>query len=394
MDAHDTDTDHMRVALDLAVRGWGHVSPNPMVGALVLAGDEVVGRGWYEGPSGAPHAEVRALREAGDRARGATIVCTLEPCNHHGATPPCTEALIDAGVARVVVGATDPNPLVDGSGLARLRAAGLDVRDGVLAAEAHRLNAGVRAARDDRDPVRDLEGGDLARRQDGRARRLIALDHLREGTARRAPPACVGGRDRRRRRHGHRRRPGAHGPPSGSARRPAAAPRRGGRRRPCAGDRSGVRRERAHTGRDDRRAESEPSPARFRPRSRSRCAPPTEPAAWRRRPCSTSSGSATCKGVVLEGGATLAWSFLRDGAVDRIVQYVAPRLDRRRRRTGRRDGGGVRPDRGGAGADVRASRPCRSRSPGGGRCSRGSLRSSARCARSRRGAWSSAARSS
>ena len=235
MDAHDTDTDHMRVALDLAVRGWGHVSPNPMVGALVLAGDEVVGRGWYEGPSGAPHAEVRALREAGDRARGATIVCTLEPCNHHGATPPCTEALIDAGVARVVVGATDPNPLVDGSGFARLRAAGLDVRDGVLAGRGAPAQRGVRAARDDRDPVRDLEGGDLARRQDGRARRLIALDHLREGTARRAPPACVGGRDRRRRRHGHRRRPGAHRPPSGSARRPAAAPRRGGRRRPCAG---------------------------------------------------------------------------------------------------------------------------------------------------------------
>src|SRR5262245_57359328 len=141
MDGHDTDVTQMREALALAERGWGHVSPNPMVGAVVLSvGGSIVGRGWYEGPSGSPHAEVRALREAGDRARGATVVCTLEPCNHHGATPPCTDALLDAGVARVVVGATDPNPLVDGSGLARLRAAGVDVRDGVLADEAHRLN--------------------------------------------------------------------------------------------------------------------------------------------------------------------------------------------------------------------------------------------------------------
>ena len=266
----------MRRALDLAERGWGRVSPNPMVGRSSSPATRSSGAGWYEGPCGAPHAEVRALREAGDRARGATIVCTLEPCNHHGATPPCTEALIDAGVARVVVGATDPNPLVDGSGLARLRAAGLDVRDGVLGRRGAPAQRCVRAACDDRDPVRDLEGGDLARRQDGRARRLIALDHLRGGTARRAPPACVGGRDRRRRRHGHRRRPGAHGPPSGSARRPAAAPRRGGRRRPCAGDRSGLRRERARPWSRRPSAECEPAPAR--------CAAGVEVAVSRRRP--------------------------------------------------------------------------------------------------------------
>src|SRR5262245_30905319 len=141
MDGHDTDVTHMREALALAERGWGHVSPRPMVGALVVADGEIVGRGWYEGPRGEPHAEVRALHEAGDRARGATVVCTLEPCNHHGATPPCTQALLEAGVSRVIVGATDPNPLVDGSGIARLRDAGLEVREGVLADESHRLNA-------------------------------------------------------------------------------------------------------------------------------------------------------------------------------------------------------------------------------------------------------------
>jgi diaminohydroxyphosphoribosylaminopyrimidine deaminase / 5-amino-6-(5-phosphoribosylamino)uracil reductase len=142
MDAHDTDIRHMREALALAQRGWGRVSPNPMVGALVVdRSGAVVGRGWYQGPRGAPHAEVRALAEAAGRARGATLYCTLEPCDHHGATPPCTEAIIAAGVARAVVAAVDPNPLVDGRGFARLRDAALVVDTGVLGAEAHRLNA-------------------------------------------------------------------------------------------------------------------------------------------------------------------------------------------------------------------------------------------------------------
>ena len=142
MDGQDTITRHMHEALALAERGWGHVSPNPMVGALVVDADgEVVGRGWYEGPRGAPHAEVRALQEAGERARGGTLICSLEPCNHHGSTPPCTDALIDAGIASVVVAATDPNPLVDGRGVRRLREAGLQVHTGILAEEAQRLNA-------------------------------------------------------------------------------------------------------------------------------------------------------------------------------------------------------------------------------------------------------------
>lgn len=134
----DLDTD-MRRALDLAERGWGRVSPNPMVGALVVRDGDVVGEGWHEGP-GTPHAEVMALRAAGGRARGATVVCTLEPCNRFGRTPPCTRALIDAGVAGVVVGATDPHLGDDAPGLAELRDAGIEVRPGVLDREARDLN--------------------------------------------------------------------------------------------------------------------------------------------------------------------------------------------------------------------------------------------------------------
>ena len=131
----------MRRALELAARGRGRVSPNPMVGAVVVSGGAVVGEGWYEGPRGRPHAEIKALTAAGERARGATLYCTLEPCDHHGSTPPCTEALVASGIANVVVAAGDPNPIVDGRGFARLRSAGIEVIDGLLAAEAHRLNA-------------------------------------------------------------------------------------------------------------------------------------------------------------------------------------------------------------------------------------------------------------
>ena len=131
----------MRRALELAERGWGRVSPNPMVGALVVDDRDgsVLGEGWHEGP-GTAHAEVMALAAAGDLARGATVVCTLEPCNHFGRTPPCTRALIDAGVARVVVATTDPNLGEDTPGIVELRDAGIEVEHGVMAAESRRLN--------------------------------------------------------------------------------------------------------------------------------------------------------------------------------------------------------------------------------------------------------------
>ncbi len=131
----------MRRALDLALKGLGLAAPNPLVGAVVVHDGRVVGEGWHEGP-GTPHAEVAALREAGSQARGATLYVTLEPCSHHGRTPPCAPVLVEAGVTRVVAAVCDPNPVVDGRGFALLREAGLEVRDGVLKEEGLTLIAG------------------------------------------------------------------------------------------------------------------------------------------------------------------------------------------------------------------------------------------------------------
>jgi len=137
----------MAGALTLAARGLGSVYPNPAVGCVIVRPDDapgegrVVGRGWTQ-PSGRPHAETEALRRAGDRARGATAYITLEPCAHHGETPPCTEALIAAGIRRAVIAVEDPDPRVSGRGIAKLREAGIEVTAGVLAAEAKDLNAG------------------------------------------------------------------------------------------------------------------------------------------------------------------------------------------------------------------------------------------------------------
>lgn len=129
----------MRRALELAERGRGRVAPNPMVGAVVVRDGSVVGEGWHR-EHGGDHAEVEALRDAGGRARGATVYVTLEPCTHRGKTPPCTEALLEAGVGRVVVGCRDPHPDA-GGGAVRLRDAGVEVTTGVAGREAARLNA-------------------------------------------------------------------------------------------------------------------------------------------------------------------------------------------------------------------------------------------------------------
>jgi diaminohydroxyphosphoribosylaminopyrimidine deaminase/5-amino-6-(5-phosphoribosylamino)uracil reductase len=131
----------MRHALGLAGRGLGRVWPNPAVGCVIVGDGRVLGRGWTR-PGGRPHAETVALAQAGAAARGATAYVTLEPCAHHGRTPPCAAALVAAGVARVVTALTDPDPRVSGKGHAQLRAAGVSVTEGVLAAEARRLNAG------------------------------------------------------------------------------------------------------------------------------------------------------------------------------------------------------------------------------------------------------------
>ena len=134
------DVRYMRRALALAARGRGAVEPNPMVGCVIVKHGRVIGEGYHR-RFGGPHAEVEALARCGVSARGATVYVTLEPCCYHGKTPPCTRALIEAGVARVVAGVADPNPRVAGGGLRALRSAGIEARVGVLADEAVALNA-------------------------------------------------------------------------------------------------------------------------------------------------------------------------------------------------------------------------------------------------------------
>src|SRR5438105_2698575 len=134
------DSRMMLRAIDLARRGQGFVEPNPMVGCVIVQGEEVVGEGWHQ-QFGGPHAEVHSLTAASERAKGATMYVTLEPCCHHGKTPPCCDAVIAAGPKRIVVAMRDPFPQVAGGGLKRLAAAGIDVELGLHEAEAQALNA-------------------------------------------------------------------------------------------------------------------------------------------------------------------------------------------------------------------------------------------------------------
>ncbi len=135
------DCAQMARALELAERGLYSAHPNPMVGCVIVDGDTVVGEGWHES-AGEPHAEINALRAAGDRSAGATVFVTLEPCAHHGKTPPCAEALIDAGVRRVVVAMRDPFEQVAGRGIDALQEAGIETDVGLMQSAAEALNAG------------------------------------------------------------------------------------------------------------------------------------------------------------------------------------------------------------------------------------------------------------
>ena len=141
-----TTADHgfMEQALELAGRGLNTTTPNPRVGSVVVRDGTVVGTGWHE-KAGTPHAEVQALKAAGARSRGATLYVNLEPCSHHGSTPPCVNAIVEAGVKRVVAAIQDPNPKVAGAGFAKLRAAGIAVEHGLMEDEARELNIGFLA---------------------------------------------------------------------------------------------------------------------------------------------------------------------------------------------------------------------------------------------------------
>ena len=140
MEQSELDIWHMQRALELAAQGQGYVEPNPMVGCVIVQGAEIIGEGWHR-RFGEAHAEIEALRMAGRRAAGATMVVTLEPCCHQGKTPACTRAILQSGVRRVVVAQRDPFPQVDGGGLSELRSGGIEVEVGLLEAQARRLNA-------------------------------------------------------------------------------------------------------------------------------------------------------------------------------------------------------------------------------------------------------------
>lgn len=164
MTASDADLRHMDHALALGRRGLGNVWPNPAVGCVIVAKDRIVGRGWTQ-PGGRPHAETEALAMAAGAAQGATAYVTLEPCSHSGKTPPCAEALIAARVGRVVIAATDPDPRVNGQGIALLRRAGVAVTTGIRQAEALAANRGFSLRVTDRRPLVTLK---LASSFDGR----------------------------------------------------------------------------------------------------------------------------------------------------------------------------------------------------------------------------------
>jgi len=318
--------DAMRAALALAERGWGRVSPNPMVGAVVLtSAGHVVGEGWHEGP-GSAHAEAVALAAAGEGARGATIVVTLEPCDRWGRTPPCTEALIAAGVARVIVAATDPNLGQDAPGLRALRAAGIEVRVGLLEAEARRLNAafeehvrtgrpfvilksaatldGKTAAADGTSRWISSEG---ARADAHRLRAWADAVIVGSGTALEDDPALT-----------------VRDEILGAARPPLRVLVDSTGRVPASG-----------------RLFDDAAPTLVATTDH---APEDRVKRWEAARADVAVlehdsaggvslgalldhlGKRDVQGVLVEGGATLAWSFVRDGLVDRVVLYIAPKL--------------------------------------------------------------------
>jgi diaminohydroxyphosphoribosylaminopyrimidine deaminase/5-amino-6-(5-phosphoribosylamino)uracil reductase len=318
------DESMMRRALALAERGRGIVSPNPLVGAVVVRDDRVVGEGWHEG-RGTPHAEAMALSAAGHAARGATLYVTLEPCDHFGHTPPCTQAIVAAGVSEVVAAIRDPNPVVDGRGFAVLEQAGIRVRSGALAREAQRQNAAfirhvttqqpfvtlkVAATLDGKVAARDGSSrwitGEAARAEVHRMRGAADAIVAGAGTAIADDPALTV------------RDPDYRGRPVLRVLVDAAG------RVPATGNLF-----------DDE------APTLV---ATTEAAPTAAVDAWRSAGAEVVSfpadeaggvvladlwadlGKRDVASLLLEGGPTLAWSAVRDGVVDRIVLFLAPKL--------------------------------------------------------------------
>ena len=333
----------MRRALELAARGWGRVSPNPLVGCLLVDDDgEVVAEGWHEGP-GTEHAEAMALRVAGDRAAGSTAFVTLEPCVHHGRTPPCVPALIAAGVRTVVAATRDPNPIVDGAGLRALREGGVAVEDGILEVEAAEQNVAffthVRSGRpfvilkmasslDGKAAARDGTSkwitGPEARADVQRLRAWADAVVVGAGTVLADDPSLT-----------------VRDPAFGSARPPVRVLVDTSGRVPA-----------------DRRVFDATAPTLV---ATTELAPADERRAWidagadvavldrdeagavSLRGLVEALGKRDVQGIVIEGGPTLAWSAVRDGVVDRLVLYLAPSLVGGRAAAGWLAGAGVAP---------------------------------------------------
>jgi diaminohydroxyphosphoribosylaminopyrimidine deaminase/5-amino-6-(5-phosphoribosylamino)uracil reductase len=276
----------MRRAIELAKRGRGTTYPNPLVGAVVVKAGDVVGEGWHERRGGS-HAEVNALRDAGERARHSTMYVSLEPCTHHGSTPPCVDAILEAGVERVVVGVRDPNPNVSGGGVERLREAGVDVE----------VVAGEPAWR-----ARDLNAGWLSVHERGRPWVIYKAGVTLDGRMTMPGERWVTGEDARRRVHELRARVDAVAVGMGTVR--ADAPRL-----------------------DARDVDAPKQPRRL---------------AFGRAPLPDGSELELRSGalgdelralategvqtLLLEGGATLASSFLEADLVDKLLVFVAPVL--------------------------------------------------------------------
>ena len=209
--ARPSDARFMRRALALAARGLGRTYPNPPVGAVLVRGGRVVGEGFHA-RAGGPHAEIEAIRAAGSRARGAELFVTLEPCTVHGRTPPCLDAVLGLDLARVVIGAVDPDPRVRGRGIRGLRRRGVPVVVGVEGAAAGDLVAGFRSRVLRGRPLVTPQAGGHAERPHRGAWRRRALDHGRRGAPARTRAAQRVGCRPRRSGHGPCRRSAAHVP--------------------------------------------------------------------------------------------------------------------------------------------------------------------------------------